>query len=141
MNFLKIKKSFLKSLNSFKQILPMLFGVILLLGILIEAIPKSFYLSFFRGNAITDPVFGAVLGSISAGSPVTSYIIGGQLLKQGVSLIAVAAFMITWVNVGFIQLSIEAKYFGKRFAISRIFLSFITSLVVAFLTVITLNYL
>jgi len=119
----------------------MLFGVVLLLGILIEAIPKSFYLSFFKGNAIIDTVLGAVLGSISAGSPVTSYIIGGELVKQGVSLIAVTAFMITWVSVGFIQLPIESKYLGKKFAISRICLSFSTSLVVAFLTVLTLNYL
>jgi uncharacterized membrane protein YraQ (UPF0718 family) len=140
-DFIKIKKSFFKSLNSFKQILPMLFGIVLLIGILIEAIPKSFYLSFFRGSALIDPLLGAVLGSISAGSPVTSYIIGGELVKQGVSLIAVTAFIITWVNVGFIQLSIEAKYLGKRFAISRICLSFITSLVVAFLTVVTLSYL
>ena len=141
MDSVKIKKSFFKSLNSLKQILPMLLGIVLLLGILIEAIPKSFYLSFFKGNAIIDPVLGAVLGSISAGSPVTSYIIGGELLKQGVSLIAVTAFIITWVSVGFIQLSIESKYLGKKFAISRIFLSFVASLAVALLTVVTLNYL
>jgi len=137
----KIKQSFLQSLTSFEKVLPMLVGIVLLLGIILELIPKGFYSAFFSGNSVLDPLLGAVLGSISAGSPVTSYIMGGEFLKQGVSLIAVTAFILTWVSVGFIQLPIESKFFGKKFAISRTILAFFSSLLVAFFTVLTLNLL
>ncbi len=137
----KAKESLRKSWVGFSRALPMVFGVVLLLGIILETIPRSFYSSFFRGNSVLDPFLGAILGSISAGNPVTSYIMGGEFLRQGVSLIAVTAFIITWVSVGFIQLPIESKILGKKFAIIRTALSFAASLVVAFLTVLTLKLL
>ena len=39
-----------------------------------------------------DPLIGALAGSISFGVPVTSYIIGGELLEEGVSLMFVLHF-------------------------------------------------
>ena len=133
------KNAFVKTLNSFKQTFPVIVGVLLLLSIVISAIPKAFYSTVFSGNKFLDPLLGAVLGSISGGNPITSYVLGGELLNQGVSLIAVAAFILTWVTVGVIQLPAESLMLGKRFAIARNVVSFFTAIAVAILTVITLS--
>ena len=133
------KNAFVKTLNSFKQTFPVIVGVLLLLSIAISAIPKAFYSTVFSGNKFLDPLLGAVLGSISGGNPITSYVLGGELLNQGVSLIAVAAFILTWVTVGIIQLPAESLMLGRRFAIARNVVSFFTAIAVAVLTVVTLS--
>jgi uncharacterized membrane protein YraQ (UPF0718 family) len=141
MSLLKIKESFTKTLKSFKQIIPMILGVILLVALFITAVPKSFYNIVFTGNKIIDPLLGATLGSIAIGQPITSYIIGGELLNHGVSLIAVIAFILAWVSVGTIQLPAESMIFGKKFAIIRNLMSFFSALIIAILTTLTLSFL
>lgn len=133
------KEAFLKTLKNFEQILPIILGVIMLVSLLISLIPKSFYTNIFTGNKIADPLLGAVIGSISSGNPIISYILGGELLGQGVSLIAVTAFILSWVTVGIIQLPAESLMLGRKFAVTRNTVSFISSLIVAFLTVLTLS--
>jgi hypothetical protein len=80
-----------------------------------------------------------LVGSISGGNPITSYIIGGELRQQGVSMLAITAFIVSWVTVGIIQMPAEALMLGKRFAIVRNAVSFFISIVIAILTVWTLG--
>lgn len=134
-----MKIAFAKTLNSFKQSLPVIIGVLLLMGLAITAVPKEFYAAVFSGNNFLDPLLGALLGSVSGGNPITSYILGGEFLKQGVSLLAVTAFLLAWVTVGIIQLPAESLMLGKKFAIIRNGVSFLMAIVVAVLTVITLG--
>ena len=135
----KIKEAIAKTLNNFKQTIPIIFGVLLLVSIAIVAIPETFYASVFTGNKFIDPLLGALLGSVSAGNPITSYILAGEFLEQGVSMLAVTAFILAWVTVGLIQLPAESLMLGKKFAITRNIVSFVTAIVVAILTVITFS--
>ena len=128
-----MKYAFLKTLNSFKQFFPIIFGVIFLLGFVIVAIPQTFYSTVFSGNRFTDPLLGALIGSVSGGNPITSYILGDEFLKQGVSLLAVTAFILAWVTVGVIQLPAESLMLGKRFAIIRNVVSFFMAIIIAVL--------
>jgi len=141
MEKVNVKDSLIKTTNSFKQILPVIIGIIMLISLSVVAIPKSFYLKVFTENKFIDSLLGALFGSIAAGSPITSYILGGELLKQGISLIAVTAFILAWVSVGIIQLPAESYMLGKKFAITRNAFSFIRSLVVSVLTIYTLGFL
>ena len=131
--------SFYKALKSFGVSVPILLGVVLLLGLFKIYVSSELISSVFTGELFRDTVLGSVIGSISAGNPITSYIIGGELLKDEVSLFAVTAFIITWVTVGVIQLPIEAGILGRRFALTRNALSFIFSILVALATVVTLR--
>lgn len=133
----KIKEASKKTLNSFKQSLPILLGMILLISLAQAIIPKEFYLKIFTGNPIIDPIAGAIFGSIATGNPVTSYVISGELLKQGVSLIAVTAFILSWVTVGIIQFPAESLMLGRKFAITRNLISFISAIIVAILVTLT----
>jgi len=141
MKYSDIKKSAVKTLNNFKQTLPILIGVLLLISLVITAVPKNLYARVFTGVPVIDLFTGAISGSIAAGNPLNSYIIGGELLNQGISLIAVTAFILTWTTVGMIQLPAESLMLGKKFAVTRNVVSFVTALIIASLTVFTLGVL
>jgi len=136
-----LKQAFIRTSNSFKSIIPILLGIIMLVSFSIVVIPESFYRRVFTGSKIIDPLLGAIFGSIMAGNPITSYIIGGELQKQGISLIAIVAFILAWVSVGLVQLPAESLMLGKKFAVIRNIVSFITALVIAILVVLTLSFL
>ena len=133
-----MKKAVKKTLKNFNQIFPIILGLFLLLSLTISVIPQTFYDNIFTGNKFIDPLIGALLGSISGGTSITSYILAGEFLKQGVGLLAVTAFMLSWVTVGTIQIPIESAIFGKKFAIVRNIASFVTAIIIAILTVATL---
>lgn len=70
---------------------------------------------------------------------MTSYIIGGELLKNGVSLVAVLAFIVSWVTVGTVQLPAESLMLGRKFALLRNGISLIMAIAIAVLTVLILG--
>ncbi len=129
------------SARQFINLLPVLVGVVLLIGLFNTFVSKDFLSSVFSGNMALDTLWGACFGSIFAGNPINSYVIGGELLKYGVSLFAVTALIITWVTVGLVQLPAEIAAFGKRFVILRNGLSFLLSIPIAIVTVLILNLL
>ena len=137
----KLKEALIKSAKSLYQTLPILIGAILLVSLANALIPKTFYSTVFRNNIFLDPFIGSAIGSILAGSPITSYIIGGELLKQGISLVAVTAFLVAWVTVGMVQLPAESVMLGKKFAVVRNITAFLFSIIVAIITTIIVEVL
>jgi len=128
------------SANQFGNILPILVGVVLLIGIFNAFVSKELISSVFSGNTVLDTLWGACFGSIFAGNPINSYIIGGELLEYGISLFAVTALIIAWVTVGLVQLPVEIAALGSRFALARNAISFALSIAIAILTVVILNF-
>ena len=135
----KLKEAVVKAGRALLKSVPLILGTILLISLFVKLIPQSFYLKIFTNNLFIDSFIGSLIGSVSAGTPLTSYIIGGELLKGGVGLIAVTAFIVAWVSVGVIQLPAESMILGRKFAILRNLLSFIFAIIVAILTVLTLG--
>ena len=134
-----ITNALYRAIKSFSTALPILIGIILLFGLFRVFISNKLITSVFDGEMLTDTLIGAVVGSISAGNPVTSYIIGGELLKEGVSLFAVTAFILAWVTVGVVQYPAESGILGKKFAYTRNLLSFILAILISIVSVITLK--
>ena len=131
--------SFLRTLRSFRAVLPAVLGVILLLGLFRVFVTTELISAVFTGEVLRDTVTGALIGSISAGNAIASYIIGGELLKEGVSLFAVAAFIVAWVTVGAVQFPAEASILGRRFAVARNILAFMLAMAVSIATVATVK--
>ncbi|MFC1580459.1 NifB/NifX family molybdenum-iron cluster-binding protein [Thermodesulfobacteriota bacterium] len=125
--------------NQFVNLLPILIGVILLIGLFNAFVSKEIISLIFSKSKALDTILGSCLGSIFAGNPMNSYVIGGELIERGVSLFAVTAFMSAWVTVGLIQLPAEMATLGKRFALVRNAIAFILSLGVAYATVLLLK--
>ena len=135
----KINKSINKAAKGLWKSLPLILGTILIISLISVLIPRSFYTSIFRENLFLNSIMGGIIGSISAGNPITSYIFGGEMLKQGVSLLVVTAFLITWVTVGLIQLPAESMMLSKKFAIIRNIISFISAIIISIITVFILG--
>lgn len=131
---MKTKQALLKAFKAIYNTLPVIVGVVLLVSLGNTLIPDSFYSSVFSGNVFSDSLVGSAIGSVLAGNPVTSYIIGGGLLEQGVGLVAVTSFIVAWVTVGVIQFPGEAILLGKKFAIVRNVSAFVLSILVAITT-------
>jgi len=134
-----IKTAALKSAKSLWNYFPWMLGTILLISLIVKIIPESFYSSVFSNSIISDSIIGSFVGSISAGNPITSYILGGELLSQGISLIAVTAFLVSWVTVGVIQFPAESAIFGNRFAFIRNITAFVFAIIVAMVTVLIMG--
>ncbi len=134
-----VKWALQKTGKEFLSIIPVLVSVILLVGLCETFISRKFLLSIFSGKPLRDSVMGAFWGSVLIGNPVNSYVIGDVLVKNGVSLYAVAAFLTTWITVGFIQLPVEIETLGMRFALGRTVASFFVSIIISFLAVLILQ--
>jgi uncharacterized membrane protein YraQ (UPF0718 family) len=104
-----------------------------LVSFFVIAIPETWYSKIFT-NSFFDPIIGAFLGSITFGNPVNSFVVGGELLSEGVSMYAVTAFMIAWVTVGVIQMPAEITYFGIKKTLLRNSLAFVFSVLASMIT-------
>ena len=136
-----LKEATVKAWRAFRNNLPILIGVVLLIGLLNVIVPKSAYSSLFLGIPLIDSFIGALAGSILVGNPITSYLIGGELLSNDISLVAVTAFIVAWVTVGVVQFPAESMLLGKKFALVRNLVSFVLSIFVAVITVLLVSLL
>lgn len=136
----QIKSALYKTAVGLRKALPDIIGVLLLVGLALQLDFEKIS-AYFSGHQLFDAVLGASFGSVAAGNPITSYIIGGELLERGVSLIAVTAFVLAWVTVGVVQLPGEIMIMGRKFAIVRNVTSFLLAIVVAFVVVVTMGVL
>jgi len=135
----QLQKSLKKTIWRFINLLPIVIGMLLLSSLLVTLFPDEILADLFGSSDLLDTLIGTSVGSIAAGHPVASYLMGGELLKSGVSVIAVTAFIVSWVTVGIVQLPAEILMLGPRFAIYRNLTCFFGSIVVALVTVYTLK--
>ncbi len=124
-------KYFLKTIKGFTSILPLMLGIIFLLGLVKEFITFEEIALLFTNNIFTDTILASIAGSILAGNALNSYVIGGELLNSGVSLFAITAFIVAWVTVGIVQLPAESALLGKKFAVWRNIISFMLTIISA----------
>jgi len=135
----RAKEAFSKALHSLVSVAPMLLAVIGLVGLFQAFVSPQMMRALFSGSPLVDTLLGTAIGGVSIGQPVVSYIIGGELLGQGVSLYAVTAFVLAWVTLGVLQLPLEASLFGRRFTVVRNLLSFLFAVLIGYATALTLE--
>ncbi|HDP90256.1 MAG TPA: hypothetical protein ENN42_09965 [Thioalkalivibrio sp.] len=135
----RLGRNFRKTLRTFIHVLPVIIGMLLLTSLAVTLFPEQIAGGLFGNGELIDTLTAAVIGSIAAGHPLASYLLGGELLGGGVGLVAVSALMVTWVTVGMVQLPAEAMLLGARFAVWRNLINFVAAIGVAFSTVYTLR--
>lgn len=135
-----VKKSLLKSGKSIVNIFPLLLGVVFLTSFLFKVTSISFYTSLLNRGEVWSIFMGNILGSISTANPTISYVIGGELLNEGVELVTVIAFLVAWGTVALAQLPVEGKALGMKFALIRNLVTFIFVFLVSVVTISLLNF-
>jgi len=119
----------------------MLLSVIALAGLFETLVTPEMIQSVFKGSIVEDTLMGTGIGAVSVGQPFLSYVIGGELLNEGVSLYAVTAFILSFVTLGVIQVPLEWSLFGTHFTLLRNSLSFIFAFLISIATVTILGFL
>ena len=137
----RLKQALVSAFESLYSIMTMLLAIIGLVGLFQALVTPQMLHSLFSGSPLQDSVVGTLIGGVSVGQPFLSYIVAGELLKEGISLYAVSAFILAWVSIGFMQLPMEWALFGRRFTLVRNLLSVVFALLIAFATTVTLSLL
>ncbi len=134
--FIKNKEKTVQSLKmagmSFVKMLPMLFIIILSIGLLLGFVSAS-QISAFIGeqSGIGGVLLIGVVGAIMHIPALLSFPLAASLLENGASITAIAAFITTLTMIGMITLPLEIKELGKKMAILRNAMSFVIAILIA----------
>ncbi len=121
--------------------MPMMLAIILLVSIFQTYITPETISKFFGYSGFYDVLTGTFVGAIASGHGSISFIIADGLKEQGVSLYALSTFTLAWVTLSFISLPVEASVFGIRFTTYRNILSFLSTILIVYLTIFTIGIL
>ncbi|RLF44337.1 MAG: permease [Thermoplasmata archaeon] len=134
--FVKDKRKTIKSLKiagkSFIRILPMIFIIIIIIGLLLGFLPP-YQISRFVGeqSGILGILLVGAIGALMHIPALLSFPLAASLLEEGASVSVVAAFIITLTMIGTITLPIEIKELGRELALLRNGISFVIAIFIA----------
>ncbi len=130
----KTRQALLKAWNSFKNIIPMLLGVIFLIGLMLSLLDTEHISRIIGENSgPLGVMLAALVGSVTLIPGFIAFPTAALLLEGGAGYVQIAAFVQTLMMVGIITIPMEIKYFNKKSAILRNVISFILSVGVAYL--------
>jgi len=127
-----IKKNFIQTLLWFKELIPMLLGIIIIVAMFKEAWIFKFMSKYLNDNFFS-VILADIFGSISAWNTINSYIIANSFWKLDNYILIITTFLIAWTTVWIIQIPAEMYFFGKKFAITRNIISFVFAIIWAYL--------
>ena len=133
-----IQKTFKQTLIWFKELIPMLLWILLLIAMLKELSLFS-YLSNYLDNNFISIIIADIFGSISAWNTINSYIIANSFWNLETNILIITVFLISWITVWFIQIPAEIYFFGKKFTIIRNIISFIFAIIWAYIIYFLMN--
>lgn len=134
--FTKDKDKAIKSLKmagkSFIRMLPMVFIIIIIIGLLLGFV-SSEQISRFVGeqSGMMGILLVGVVGAVLHIPALLSFPLAASLLEEGASVSAVVAFITTLTMIGIITLPLEIKELGKKMAILRNGISFVIAIIIA----------
>lgn len=134
--FIVSKEKAIKSLKiagkSFFKILPIIFIIILVIGLFLGFVSPD-QISRFVGeqSGIGGVLLIGIVGALMHIPSLISFPLGASILENGGSITAVAAFITTLTMIGTITLPLEIKILGKKMALLRNGLSFVIAIIIA----------
>jgi uncharacterized membrane protein YraQ (UPF0718 family) len=114
------------------KILPTVFSIILLIGLLLTFIPKELITKIIGDKSGVSGTFAAaLLGTVLHIPAIVAFPLVASLIEGGASISSVAAFITTLTMMGFVTLPLEIKEMGKKFALLRNGFSFLIAIIIA----------
>ena len=128
----RTKQSLGVAMKSFIRILPTVFIIIVIIGLLMAFVPPDLISRFVGEQAGFSGLLAiAALGAVLYIPALISFPLAASLLQSGASTAAVAAFIATLTMISVVTLPLEIKELGKKMAFLRNGLSFIIAVVIA----------
>jgi uncharacterized membrane protein YraQ (UPF0718 family) len=128
----KTKQSLKVATKSFFRVLPMVFIIIIFIGLLLGFIPRN-QISIIVGEqaGFLGILVLALFGSILHIPSLISFPLAASLLESGASVTSVAVFITTLTMIGVVTLPMEIKELGKKLALLRNGISFGVAIIIA----------
>ena len=128
----RTKRAIMKAWKSFKNILPEIIGVVILVGILLAIFDTDTITKIIGDKSGLIGVFiSSIIGAITLIPGFIAFPTAKILLDNGAGYMQIAAFISSLMMVGVVTIPIEIKYFNKKITIYRNIYAFIFSIIVA----------
>lgn len=129
----KTKIALKKAFKSFENIMPQFLAIIIIVGIVLSILDTDTISKLIGSESGFLGVFlSSAVGSIVLMPTFVAFSTADSLLKSGAGYAQVAALVSTLTLVGFMTITLESQYIGKKAAFYRNFIAFLFSFVVAF---------
>lgn len=127
----KTKQSLKVAIRSFFRVLPMVFIIIIFIGLLLGFVPQS-QISRLVGEqaGLGGVLVVALLGAVLHVPSLISFPLAASLLESGASITSVAVFITSLTMIGVVTLPLEIKILGKKMALLRNGISFGIAIVI-----------
>jgi uncharacterized membrane protein YraQ (UPF0718 family) len=111
---------------------PEILGIMALVSLLLAFLPPETIKTVLGGKSeFLSTLYGAGIGTITIIPAFIAFPLSKTLVDNGAYIVSVAAFLTTLTMVGFATYPIEAKHFGRKFALLRNAFSFVAAIVIA----------
>ncbi len=128
----KAKQSLIIAAKSLLQIIPIIFIIIISIGLIWGFVPPSLISKLIgEQSGFGGVLFVALVGAISHIPSLIAFPLAASLIKGGASLNTIAAFITTLTMIGIVTLPLEIKELGKKMALLRNGISFIFAIAIA----------
>lgn len=128
----KTKESLVLSKNLLVKTFVEIIGVMALVGLVLAILPPELIKQLLgNSNEFLSTVYGAIIGALTIIPAFIAFPLSKSLYQSGANLTAIAAFITTLTMVGFATMPIEIKYFGKKFTLHRLWISFVAAILIA----------
>jgi uncharacterized membrane protein YraQ (UPF0718 family) len=128
----KTKESLKLSKNLLVKTFVEIIGVMALVGLVLAILPPELIKQLLgNSNEFLSTVYGAIIGALTIIPAFIAFPLSKSLYQSGANLTAIAAFITTLTMVGFATMPIEIKYFGKKFTLHRLWISFVAAILIA----------
>ncbi|SHE59622.1 Predicted permease [Marinitoga hydrogenitolerans DSM 16785] len=128
----KTKESLILSKNLLVKTFIEIIGVMALVGLVLAILPPELIKQLLgNSNEFLSTIYGAIIGALTIIPAFIAFPLSKSLYQSGANLTAIAAFITTLTMVGFATMPIEIKYFGKKFTLHRLWISFVAAILIA----------
>ena len=128
----KTQEALLKAWRAFENILPLLLGIVLIIGMVLAILDPQVIIKFVgKGSGFTGTTILAIFGAITMIPGFIAFPTAALLLEGGAGYMQIAAFISTLMMVGVLTAPMEIKFFGRKVTILRNIIAFVFSFLVA----------
>ncbi len=129
----KTQKALKIAWTSFIRILPMMLGIIGLIGLVLTLLAPATIQAVFNNAQWWSTALAAVLGSLTIMPAFIAFPLAASFLREGAGVMPIAAFVTTLTMVGIVTAPMEISFFGRRLTLWRNILSFFAAIIIAYI--------
>lgn len=120
--------------NMFTNVLPQFIATLLLVGLLLAVVtPEAIPRIIGAESGLFGMLTASLSGAVALVPVLIAFPVAAELLENGAGIAQIAVFISTLTMVGFVTLPIEMKYLGKKAAVLRNVLAYLSAFVTAFI--------